>query len=152
MPTLLPRLFAIAYTQPFYPEAMGTPPKSSYVEFVLEQLAPLGTISARAMFGGYCLYCDGVVFALIANSVLYLKANAETKSAFLERDLQAFRPFEDKKAVMQYYVAPPEIFEHPEAMNEWVGRAIAAGKDSRPKKPRKRTNAKRPDSQPNGLS
>lgn len=40
---------------------------SQYIEFLKEWLAPLGEISARAMFGGHCLYCDGVVFALVAS-------------------------------------------------------------------------------------
>ena len=35
----------------------------SFMEFVLEQLAPLGEISTRAMMGGQTLYYEGIVFA-----------------------------------------------------------------------------------------
>src|SRR4051794_36662875 len=92
-----------------------------YVEFLVDQFAPLGEIPSRAMFGGYTLYCDGTVFALVAGNVLYLKADDENRSPFTARGLRAFKPFDDRDEVMSYYQAPPEIFEDQEAMREWVG-------------------------------
>jgi DNA transformation protein len=35
-------------------------------------LGAAGRSVARRMFGGFGLYCDGVMFALIADDVLYL--------------------------------------------------------------------------------
>ena len=45
------------------------PATPAYLDFLLEHLAPLGTITQRRMFGGHCLYCNGTVFALVAASV-----------------------------------------------------------------------------------
>jgi DNA transformation protein len=109
--------------------------QSSYVDFVMEQIAPLGEITSRSMFGGHCLYCDGVVFALIAANVLYLKADGVNQPEFEARGLEPFRPFEDRSGVMRYYAAPPEIFEDPDALKRWVSGAVDAGRRS--KKPKK---------------
>jgi DNA transformation protein len=106
-----------------------------YVEFLIEQFSPLGNIASRYMFGGYCLYCDGVVFGLVANSELYLKADDSTIPQFTSRGLKAFQPFDDPAQTMKYYQAPPEIFEDPAARDQWVGGAISCGRRSQ-KKPR----------------
>lgn len=112
--------------------------RNAYIEFLLEQLAPLGEITARAMFGGHTLYCNGTVFALVAANVLYLKADDENRSRFDARKLRAFKPFPDRDEVMSYFEAPPEIFEDPEAMHDWVGGSIEAGvRAARKKKSRK---------------
>lgn len=90
------------------------------------------------MFGGHTLYCDGTIFALVAGGSLYLKADDTNREAFVKRGLKAFKPFPDREEVMSYYEAPPEIFEHEDAMRSWVGGSVAAGvrgsKNSRKKK------------------
>jgi DNA transformation protein len=89
------------------------------------------------MFGGYCLYCDGVVFALVASSEMYLKADEENRRMFEVRGLRPFKPFEDRDEVMSYYQAPPEIFEDPDAMQTWCRPSVAAGLRSKAKKRKK---------------
>jgi DNA transformation protein len=97
-----------------------------YIDFLIEQLSPLGEITARAMFGGHCLYADGFVFALVANNELYLKADDENRGMFETGGLLPFKPFEDKDEVMSYYQAPPEIFEDSAEMRRWCRPAIEA--------------------------
>ena len=116
--------------------------RNPYVEFLTEQFEPVGDITSRAMFGGYCLYCDGTVFGLVMGNVLYLKADEQNRARFEDRGLRRFRPFKDRDESMSYYEAPAEIFEDPEAMKEWVGGATAAGRrasQSRQPRARKRT-------------
>ena len=48
---------------------------SEFADYAVELLGAAGRVTARRMFGGYGLYCDGVMFALIADDVLYLKAD-----------------------------------------------------------------------------
>jgi len=110
------------------------PKPDRYVEFVIEQMAPLGEITSRYMFGGWCLYCDGFTFALIADGMVYLKGDQENMPQFEARGLQPFRPFPDRDEVMKYFQAPPEIFEDESALRQWCGGAIAAAR--RAKKPK----------------
>lgn len=94
----------------------------------MEQLAPLGEITCRYMFGGWCLYCDGVAFALLADGALFLKGDNNNIPNFEARGMKPFRPFPDQDLVMKYFEAPPEVFEDPEAMRVWAGGAVEAGR------------------------
>jgi DNA transformation protein and related proteins len=120
---------------------MAKPP-DRYLEFVQEQLSPLGEISNRFMFGGYCLYCDGVPFALVADGELYLKGDDVNIPRFQARGLRAFKPFPDREDTMKYFQAPPEIFENSDAMKEWCGGAVDCGRRASSKK--KKPTAKPP--------
>lgn len=110
------------------------PQRDSYVEFCIEQLSPLGEISSRYMFGGWCLYCDGKVFALIADGALFLKGGPNNIPEFESRGLKPFRPFPDQDVVMKYFEAPPELFEDPDAMKRWCHGALAASKPTAARK------------------
>ena len=43
------------------------------VDYILEQSAGAGTITARKMFGEYGMYCDGKVMAFICDDQLFIK-------------------------------------------------------------------------------
>ena len=53
---------------------------ASFKEFLIEQMAGFGPVTIRAMFGGAGVMCDGLMFALIDDEVLYLKADDMTKA------------------------------------------------------------------------
>jgi len=113
--------------------------QDSYIEFLIEQFAPLGEITPRRMFGGHCLYCDGTVFALVSKNFLFLKADSVNKGEFEKYGSKPFRPKSHPKVTMAYYEAPAEIFEDQDAMKFWVGGAVEAGRRSaKTKRPRKR--------------
>lgn len=99
--------------------------QSEFVEFVLELLAPLGNVRARAMFGGHGIYRDEVMFAIIVDDRLYFKADAVTRQAFTAQGLAPFTYVaRGKTQTLQYYEAPPEVFEEPEAMRHWAQQAL----------------------------
>ncbi len=43
------------------------------VDFIVEQIAKAGKVSARKMFGEYGIYCDGKMVALVCDDQLFLK-------------------------------------------------------------------------------
>ncbi|HTS63953.1 MAG TPA: TfoX/Sxy family protein [Candidatus Acidoferrales bacterium] len=114
------------------------PAKNAYLDFVLDWLSPLGSVTARAMMGGHTLYCNCVVFALIARNTLYLKVDAVTRPRFEELGLKPFQPFEGQSGTMSYYPPPAEFFEDADAMLEWGRAAVGAGRRSKKPTPRKR--------------
>lgn len=109
--------------------------KPEYLEFIVEWLSPLGSVTTRSMFGGHSLYHGDVVFALVADNVLHLKVDDLTRPRFESLGLKPFQPFPDKSGTMQYYPPPPEFFEDPAAAKEWGQAAIQAAHRSRTKKP-----------------
>jgi DNA transformation protein len=103
------------------------PRHSEFVEFVIEHMAPLGRVRARAMFGGYGIYQDDCMFAIIADDRLYFKADSTTRTEFEAKGLSQFTYIARRKTVtLQYFEAPPEVFEEPETMRHWGQKAHAA--------------------------
>lgn len=114
------------------------PRRNDFVDFVIEQMAPILTPRVRAMFGGYGIYQDDVMFAIVTDDRLYFKANAETRGDFEARGLSPFSYVARGRVVnLQYFEAPPEVFEDTDAMREWLCKAIAAAvADPRRAKPK----------------
>jgi DNA transformation protein len=108
--------------------------KNEYLDYLLEWLSPLGDIAAKSMFGGHCLYCGGVVFALVADNTLYLKVDDATRPRFESLGLAPFRPYPIRTEVMQYYPPPAEFFEDPDTMRHWGSAAVEAGKRAQARK------------------
>ena len=100
----------------------------SYKTFVLEQLADAGPMTARSMFGGVGLYCQGLFFALIADDTLYLKVDDLTRADFERLGSQPFRPYGDDSHGMQYYELPADVLEDRAAVRPWVERALEAAR------------------------
>jgi len=109
---------------------------SEFVRSLDDVFTRFGPIRAKRMFGGYGIYHDELMFGLVADDVLYLKTDEKTVTAFTEKKM---RPFEYEKngrrIHMSYYTAPEEIFDDPDAANEWAARAFeAALRARRPKR------------------
>ena len=99
---------------------------SEFTDYLQEVFARFGAVHARKMFGGYGLYHDGVMFGLVADDTLYLKADASTREHFLSRGLGAFEYEKNGKTVtMSYYLAPEEILEDTDMAREWAQQSFA---------------------------
>ena len=108
---------------------------SDYLDFVLEQLAPVGPLTSRRMFGGVGLYAQGLFFALIDDDVLYLKGDEAMRPDFEAAGSQPFCPFADAKP-MAYWSAPAEALDDPELMVDWARRSIAVAAARKTRKPK----------------
>jgi len=94
---------------------------SEFTAYLHEVFALFGPVSARKMFGGYGIYHDGVMFGLVADDTLYLKADAGSCDQFLARGLGPFEYEKNgKRIAMSYYLAPEEILEDPKAARMWA--------------------------------
>ena len=92
---------------------------------VLDNLADLGDVIPRSMFGGVGLYCGGVFFGIIAADVMYLKVDAANRSDFERAGMQPFKPYADRGGTMQYYAVPLEVVECAPELVEWSRKAVA---------------------------
>ena len=45
----------------------------SFAEFLHEQLAPLGRVTMRRMFGKTGVFCDGLMFGMVTDDTLYFR-------------------------------------------------------------------------------
>ena len=102
-----------------------------FLQYVLNDLlAGIEGITARPMFGGYNLYKDGVIFALIIRgNKLYFKADKQNRGDFEKFGSKQFiyqYPNSDMKIAMSYWELPADIMEDKEAIREWVEKSYRA--------------------------
>lgn len=92
-------------------------------------LTPLGAFRARPMFGGHGLYLDDLMFGLIFDARLYLKADDESRPAFERENSEPFVYDSGKGCVStSYWLCPPAALKDTAKLRAWVGRAHAAAK------------------------
>ena len=65
---------------------------SDYLQFVLDQLAGLGCLRERRMFGGAGIYCDEIFFAIVYQDTLYLKVDNAHRAVFVQAGSTPFKP------------------------------------------------------------
>ena len=108
--------------------------KDDYVENILECLQSTGTVREKSMFGGFGLYMDDLMFALVADDVLYFKTSDNNRDDYIERNLKPFcYERAGKKITMSYFEAPAEVFDDEEMMSLWANRAITSASGLRKK-------------------
>jgi len=100
---------------------------SEFVANLAEVFAAFGRITSRRMFGGHGIFHDGLMFGLVVNEQLYLKADAVSRQQFLALDLQPFTyQRQGKPTQLSYYLAPEDIFDDPDAARYWADLAFEA--------------------------
>ena len=112
-----------------------------FADHVCDMLSPLGPVTARAMFGGFGIYLDGLMFALIAWDTLFLKADDGNRARFEEAGASQFKPWEDKPMTMPYWEVPADIMEDGQDLCAWGRAAFDAA--LRTRKPKRKPKAGR---------
>ncbi|MES2090574.1 MAG: TfoX/Sxy family protein [Pseudomonadota bacterium] len=95
--------------------------KQAFSQHVVDQMAEFAPVQAKAMFGGFGIYWQGLMFALIVREQLYFKADEQSAGEFTSRGLGPFTyESKGKTASLKYYQAPPEVMEEPQQMAVWA--------------------------------
>jgi DNA transformation protein len=118
----------------------------------LEDLfAPVGGVAFRRMFGGVGIFKETLMFALIADDVLYFKANDATKAAFEAEDCGPWS-YESRKGTMAmpYWRVPERLFDEPDEFAEWARRAFAVAVANRAAKEKPKRAGKKAAKKPVG--
>ena len=110
---------------------------SEFVSYLMELLAPFGNVRAKRMFGGHGIFRDELMFGLVADEILYLKADDENRADFEARGLERFVYYKKGKPMyLSYYQAPEEALDNPGDMLVWAEKSFAAAIRSGTKKRR----------------
>lgn len=100
---------------------------SEFIDYLKDTFAPFGEVQSRKMFGGYGIFYQGIMIALVADETLYLKTDKQSQTIFSEHSLAAFEYNKNGKAVkMSYALAPEEIYEDPDQLIYWANLAYEA--------------------------
>jgi DNA transformation protein len=111
--------------------------KSGFLEYLLEDvLHDVKDVTARAMFGGYGLYKNGVIFGIIVDDELYFKADDKNRGQFKDRHSEPFtyEAKKGKRVAMSYWKVPADILEDPNVLPKWIDASVQASKRAKANK------------------
>ena len=116
-----------------------------FAEFLREQLAPLGHVTMRRMFGKTGVFCHGVMFGMVTENTLYFRVDDHNRATF--KEAEAYPPLNYRKkgqAIdLSFWRVPERLFDEPDELVAWARAAVAAAR---------RVAAKRKRSPPQGKS
>jgi DNA transformation protein len=125
---------------------------NEFAQYCCELLSTAGPCVARRMFGGYGISTDGLTLAILADlgtgEKLWLKASEESRPVFEKAGCERFTYLvKGQSKSMNYYSAPEDAMDSPQAMAIWARLSLEAAIEARkPKKraPKKSTRKVRP--------
>src|SRR3981189_371849 len=101
---------------------------ATYAEFLREQLAPLGRVTMRRMFGKTGVFCDGVMLGMVTDNMLYLRVDDRNREAFKEARSAPPLNYAKKGSTidLSFWRAPERLFDEPDELVTWARIALAA--------------------------
>jgi len=102
----------------------------SFAEFLREQLAPLGRVTMRRMFGKTGVFCDGLMFGMVTDNTLYFRVDDHNRAAFKEAEVFPPLSYEKKgrSIDLSFWRAPERLFDEPDELVTWARAAVAAAR------------------------
>lgn len=101
--------------------------KSSLISYVTEQLAFLGNISSRSIFGGMGVFIDDRLLGVVINEQLYLHTDKSNRDDYVSRGMAQFKPYPNAfDLTTDHHQVPQEIIDDPEQLKAWGQRALVA--------------------------
>ena len=108
---------------------------SGFVDYIIDLLAPCGDVKARKMFGGYGLYSDKIMFAIIIDDELYFKADSILSEEYKQAGSYPFTYQKNEKTVaLSYWYVPADIFEDGDSLKNWFNKSLKLAIDKKGKK------------------
>jgi DNA transformation protein len=103
---------------------------NSFAEFLREQLAPLGRVTMRRMFGATGVFCDGLMFAVVSEDTLYFRVDEHNRTAFEEAATFPPLSYEKKGRTidLSFWRAPERLFDETDELVTWSRTALAAAR------------------------
>src|ERR1700760_4886719 len=102
----------------------------SFAEFLREQLAPLGRITMRRMFGKTGVFCDGLMLGVVTDNTLYFRVDDDTRATL--KEAESYPPLNYEKqgrsVDLSFWRAPERLFDEPDELLTWARAALAAAR------------------------
>ncbi len=107
----------------------------SFHAFVKELFAGMGPVQIKRMFGGAGVYADGLMFGLLADDTIHIKANdAAMKADLIAEGSGPFvwipqnGPRKGEQIDLGYWRLPDVALDDPDEAVRWGRRALALAK------------------------
>src|SRR6202047_595714 len=101
-----------------------------FAEFLRDQLAPLGRITMRRMFGKTGVFCDGFMLGMVRDNTLYFRVDDDNRATF--KEAESFPPlnYEKKGGTIDlaFCRSADRLFHEPDELVTWAQAALAAAR------------------------
>lgn len=104
---------------------------------MLDVFADIPGITCKPLFGGFGFYKNDIIFACIADGILYFKTDDSNRPHYEAMGCQPFvytHKNTKKVTAMPYFELPESILENPEQLNIWIDASVAASLRGQKKK------------------
>ena len=102
----------------------------SFADVLREQLAPVGHVTLRRMFGKTGVFCDGLMLAMVRDDALYFRVDDDNRALF--KEAEAFPPLNYEKGGgsidLAFWRAPERLFDEPDEFLTWARAALGAAR------------------------
>src|ERR1700687_5315077 len=100
----------------------------SFAEFLREQLAPLGYVTMRRMFGKTGVFLGGVTFGVVTDDTLYFRVDHHNRAEFKEAGSSPPLNYEKRGRTidLSFWRVPERLFDEPDELVTWARAALAA--------------------------
>jgi DNA transformation protein len=103
---------------------------AGFAEFLRDQLAPLGRITTRRMFGKTGVFCDGLMLGMVKDNTLYFRVDDDNRATF--KEAESFAPLNYEKQGgtidLSFWRAPERLLDEPDEFVAWARAALAAAR------------------------
>jgi DNA transformation protein len=100
----------------------------AFAEFLREQLAPVGHITMRRMFGKTGVFCDGVMLGMVTENTLYVRVDDQNRATF--KEAESFPPLNyEKKGCtidLSFWRVPERLIDEPKELVTWARAPLGA--------------------------
>lgn len=109
------------------------------IDLLEELFEPVRGVTVKRMFGGLGVFKDGLMFALVADDLLYFKADEKTSPLFEKEGFGQWVYDGHKRPVaIPYWRAPDRLYDEPDDFAEWARAAFeVARRTQKPKSGKK---------------
>src|SRR5436189_3690209 len=101
---------------------------AGFAEFLREQLAPLGGVTMRRMFGKTGVFCDRLMFGMVTEDTLYFRVDDHNRAAF--KEAESFPPLNYEKKGrtidLSFWRTPERLLDEPDELILWARAALGA--------------------------
>lgn len=101
---------------------------TDFAEFLREQLAPLGPVTMRRMFGKTGVFCDGVMLGIVTENTLFLRVDSENRETFSEAASSPPLNYVKRGHTidLSFWRVPDRLIDEPDELLAWARAALAA--------------------------
>ena len=101
---------------------------TEFASFLRDQLAPLGHVTVRRMFGKTGVFCEGVMLGMVTANILYFRVDSQNRETLKEAEsFPTLNYVKNGRSIdLSFWRAPDRLFDEHEELIAWARSGLAA--------------------------